>query len=428
MGKKASELYRRFENPNGPAISTVARKVIEQDGLYFKDIDGTGKVTPVNDWRLSPEERAKAYTKTLTLKEKLAQLFISDWRMGPKYPNPFVGKHEEKTDESGILDEAAFENERRGQKQWLKGTTEQLTQDFSRHTILRETPTPTDMADYLNQLQYVAETCEHFVPVEVASNDRNENGAALEGGGAAPIMPSWPGTLGISAAVRGTGDLGIIDRFADTVRRDWNAQGLRKGYMYMADVMSDPRWQRSSTTFGEDPKLTADIFSRLVPGLQGSEDGVTTDGVATTVKHFPGGGARENGFDPHYAAGQWNVYQTPGSLQKYHLPPFKEAVKHHPESIMPYYSKPSKEKSGEQTDNNGQPLPLVPYGFAYNRVFIQNLLREQMALPDTSTPIPASSRACAGAWRSWTSPSASALPSTRAAWTSSVAALPTSPP
>lgn len=25
------------------------------------------------------------------------------------------------------------------------------------------------------------------------------------------------------------------------------------------------------------------------------------EGVAVTIKHFPGGGARENGFDPHYA-------------------------------------------------------------------------------------------------------------------------------
>ena len=53
-----------------------------------------------------------------------------------------------------------------------------------------------------------------------------------------------------------------------------------------------------------------------MPEIQGSIEGVTTDGVALTMKHFPGGGARENGFDPHYKAGQWNVYSTKDSLTK----------------------------------------------------------------------------------------------------------------
>ena len=30
----------------------------------------------------------------------------------------------------------------------------------------------------------------------------------------------------------------------------------------------------------------------MIPIVQGSEEGVTTDGVALTMKHFPGGGAR----------------------------------------------------------------------------------------------------------------------------------------
>ena len=33
MAVKASERVKRYQNPNGPTISTVERKVIEQDGL-----------------------------------------------------------------------------------------------------------------------------------------------------------------------------------------------------------------------------------------------------------------------------------------------------------------------------------------------------------------------------------------------------------
>ena len=84
MAVKASENFKVYQNPNGPVISTVNRPIIEQDGLYFKDIDGTGTLSPVKDWRLAPAERAAAYVKLMTVDEKIAQLFISDWRMVPK--------------------------------------------------------------------------------------------------------------------------------------------------------------------------------------------------------------------------------------------------------------------------------------------------------------------------------------------------------
>ena len=341
MAKKASDNLKYYHNPNGPTIGTVSRRVIEQDGLTFKDIDGTGEVTPVNDWRLSPAERAAAYVKTLTVDEKIAQLFISDWRMGPACP---AAGHTVVPDESGVLDDADFNGKTIFGEQHLPGTTTLIKEWFNRHLILRASPSPADMADWLNQLHAVAEECQHFVPVQAASNSRNENGEVVFGmNDASGVFATWPGTLGIAAAVLGEdGDTALIDKFAGCIRREWAACGLRKGYMYMADCVSDPRWQRTFGTFGEDPELIEKIFERLIPGIQGGPDGVTRDGVSMTVKHFPGGGARENGFDPHYAAGQWNVYATEGSLQKYHIPTFRPAVKYHAASIMPYYSKPTR--------------------------------------------------------------------------------------
>lgn len=186
--------------------------------------------------------------------------------------------------------------------------------------------------------------------MSATSNSRNENGEIVFGmNDAFGVLATWPGTLGIAAAVKGTGRIDIIDKFADTVRREWNACGMRKGYMYMADTVTDPRWQRTYGTFGEDPKLICEIMRHLIPGIQGKPKGVAKDGVAVTTKHFPGGGARENGFDPHYAAGQWNVYATEGSLENYHLPPFQVAVDCGTSSIMPYYSKPAAAKSAPTT-------------------------------------------------------------------------------
>lgn len=380
MTKKASDHFRSFQNPNGPTITTVERPVFQQDGLYFKDIDGTGKLTAVNDWRLTPEERAAAYVKELTVDEKIAQLFISDWRMGPKYcaNNGRLGNHVPEGDESGCLDEAEVHQKTIFGQQDLPGTTTLIKEWFSRHTILRENATAEDLTDYLNQLQAVAEECQHFVPVQAASNSRNENGEIVFGmNDAGGVFPTWPGTLGIAAAVKGSG-IEVADKWAEAIRRSWDACNLRKGYMYMVDCMTDPRWQRSYGTFGEDPAAISEIAEHIIPRIQGSEEGVTDTGVAVTTKHFPGGGPRENGFDPHYAAGQWNVYATPGSLNKYHMPGFRAAVAKGTGSIMPYYSKPAAQKSSVQQDEKGQDIRFDPYGFAYNRVFIHDILRGQM--------------------------------------------------
>ena len=376
MAKKASDSIRIYRNEGGAVISTVSRRIIEKDGLLFKDIDGSGEFKIFDDWRLSPAVRAAEYVKVLTVREKIAQLFISDWRMG-RYLGSFK-EHKGVLDESGTLDEAEFSERTIFGEQHLPGTTTLIKDWFSRHLILRANPSVQDLADWLNQLQSVAEECEHFIPVEVASNSRNENGEVVFGmNDAGGVFATYPGTLGIAAAIRGS-DISIADDFADTIRREWNAVGLRKGYMYMADVVSDPRWQRTYGTFGEDPDLICRIFSHIIPRIQGSDSGVRADGVAMTVKHFPGGGARENGFDPHYRMGQWNVYQTEGSLEKYHLPAFQIAVDRHSSSIMPYYAKPSAAKSARQMDRDGKEIEMLPYGFAYNRPFIDGLLRSRM--------------------------------------------------
>ena len=45
---------------------------------------------------------------------------------------------------------------------------------------------------------------------------------------------------------------------------------------------------------------------------------------------------------------------------------------------MPYYSKPAAQKSAVQQDCEGKDIHFDPYGFAYNRYFIHDILRGQM--------------------------------------------------
>lgn len=371
---KASDRIRYYQNENGPVIGVTERDPICVDGLYFRDVNGDGKLSVSGDWRKSPKERAHALASELSVEEKIGMIFLSSWKMGLEQEDKdFV-------DETGLLDEKPVE---KGSSIFAvnstTGTTSMMKERYIREFILRANPQPDELADWINELNSVAEQTEHFVPALVVSNSRNENGEIVFGmNDAAGVFATWPGTLGIAAAIKGTGDLSIVDDFAACIRAEWDSVGMKKGYMYMADCVSDPRWQRTYGTFGEDTNLIATIFERLIPGVQGSDHGLTTDGVALTVKHFPGGGARENGFDPHYKQGQWNVYQTEGSLEKYHIPGFVPAVEKKAASIMPYYAKPAKAKSGEQYDRNGNPLEWIPVGFAFNKAFIQDILRDQM--------------------------------------------------
>jgi beta-glucosidase len=319
-------------------IGARVKPVLELEGLQFRDLNGNGALDPYEDWRLSAAERAADLVSRMTPEEKIGLMVINSRTMGISQPDPELTSHD------GSLDEQyhRIKNDPHNTAGLpYEGTTQQITELHMRHFIMRETPRGSLIAAWINAMNEVAEGTRLGIPVLVAANSKNELGGFKLG--STPYdqdFTQWPGTLGLAA----TGDLDLIADFAAKSRAEWVASGLRKGYMYMADTVTDPRWFRSNGTFGEDPNFNAAAIATVVRGFQG-EHGLDRDGVALTTKHFPGGGARENGFDPHYAEGRFNVYPTPGSLQKYHLPPFQAAIDAGTSSVMPYYAIPSAEKS-----------------------------------------------------------------------------------
>src|SRR5574344_2597592 len=115
----------------------------------------------------------------------------------------------------------------------------------------------------------------------------------------------------------------------------WN----KKGYMYNADLVTDPRWFRNSETFGENVDFVSKTMETLVSVMQG-EKSLNSEGSALTLKHFPGSGARKNGYDSHFETGRYTPYYTQNSLENYHLKPFQVAINAGLSSIMPYYTQP----------------------------------------------------------------------------------------
>lgn len=357
-------------------LEARVKNIIHIDGLEFVDLNSDGILNPYEDWRLPAQERADNLVSLMNVDEKIGMLFINSRSTGMNAPN------KENTSFEGYLDEnvTGYENTIFSRIAKVYPTTEIVKEMNLRRFILRENCNPYDLARWMNALNELAESTRLAIPVLVTSNSRNERGETTFGmNDAVGVFSTWPGTLGLAAAAKGDIKRGeearIISEFGAIAVKEWRACGLRKGYMYMADVMSDPRWQRSYGTFGEDPEFVSDAITRLIKEFQGDE--LNSDSVALTIKHFPGGGARENGFDPHYDEGKWNVYPTKGSLEKYHMPPFEAAVKYKASSIMPYYSIPSTEKS-EKQEYNGKVIDFEEVGFAFNKEFIDNILRKQM--------------------------------------------------
>ncbi|GAA1408135.1 glycoside hydrolase family 3 N-terminal domain-containing protein [Kitasatospora putterlickiae] len=214
-----------------------------------------------------------------------------------------------------------------------------------------------DLAAWHNNLQRTVLERPLGIPVTISSDPRhsftdNPATALLAG-----PFSQWPEPLGFAAV----GSPELVRRWADTVRREYLAVGIRVALHPQIDLATEPRWARISTTFGEDADLTSELAVAYVRGLQGERVG--TESVSAMAKHFPGGGPQLNGEDPHFAYGREQVY--PGDNFEYHLKPFKAVIEAGVAQMMPYYGMPV--GTGHEE-----------VGFGFNQGIITGLLRERL--------------------------------------------------
>lgn len=349
-----------------PDVIARSAEILEQDGLKFKDLNANGTLDPYEDWRLTPAERASDLLGQMTLEEKAGMMLIADMRM---FNEAFMLESSVQTDTvtSAFNEEDIVINNNQFTGEPLPysimntvGTTKGILEHKMRHFIWRTTTAPADtMARWANKVQALAEGDRLGIPVLFASNPRNHiTGGSMGATASASVgFSKWPSEIGLAAM----SDSATVRQFADMARQEWLATGIRKGYMYMADLVTEPRWQRAEGTLGEDPALAAQSMSAIVKGFQG--DTLNHTSVALTTKHFPGGGATYKGFDPHYTYGRNAVF--PGDRFEENLLPFKAAIAAGTSSIMPYYSLP-KDTEYEEV------------AYAYNKGILRDLLREEL--------------------------------------------------
>jgi len=347
-----------------PDLGAKKASIISVGKLKFKDLNKNNKLDAYEDWRLPVEARIKNLVAQMTLEEKVGFMLISTTRLSGDYsfqqnaPKAEIG--------NGFNEEDLVQTVNMFTRKPLQipnmasaGTTKGVNQFHLRHFILRANTSPKILAEWSNNLQEICEASRLGIPAIIASNPRNHvtTDAAIGLSVGSTAFSKWPGELGL-AAMR---DFNLTREFAQIAAKEWSAVGLRKGYMYMADLATEPRWMRVEGTFGENADLTYEMIKNIVIGFQGNKLG--KESVAMTTKHFPGGGPQMGGQDSHFDYGKFAHY--PGGMFEYHVKPFKAAIEAGTASIMPYYSAP-KGKEFEEV------------GFSFNKAIVNDLLKGKL--------------------------------------------------
>ncbi|MGC5629193.1 glycoside hydrolase family 3 N-terminal domain-containing protein [Georgenia sp. Z1344] len=369
-----------------PVLESRTTEIIEVDGYEFRDLNDNGELDPYEDWRLSVAERTEDLVGQMTLEERAGLMLIDTLNAAcvdgvrgvvPESGTDFI--------ENQHMHRFIFRNTVTSPDDAECG---EAGGGFSASTSV----TPAEAAGFTNAVQEMSESTRLGIPVLFKSNARNHIDPDARAGinESAGAFTSFPKEAGIAAAALGaeaaatgedprTGDMSVVEDFADVMGDEWASIGLRGMYGYMADLSTEPRWYRTHETFTEDAEHAAAIMSTLVGTLQGeipadSENGLALSPdtrVALTLKHFPGGGPQELGLDPHYAFGRAQVY--PQGLFAAHMLPFEAAIDASVSSIMPYYGVPV---DVPEIGNEDEDYPLT--GFAFSDSIVNGLLRDQL--------------------------------------------------
>lgn len=361
-----------FHNENGPDIGVTTCGVIVRDGLYFKDMDNSGELAPYKDWRLSPEERAKDMVAHLRLDQQAGLV------LNTLFNTPVAPTRAAATGADGKLEMSKIYKHHDPDEKPIPGPLPGMTMSIDDADVLDKHITAgVYRGDMHCEAGMVA--LYHNAGSQMLEYEACKGGVAIPYSlHTNPINIGYPDSLGIGAAVLGDGNADFVYEMADTDRKMMKAEGLHIMYGPQVDVATDPRWPRTNGTYGERTDVTSDITEALIKGYQNGDDGLNEDSVVLTVKHFPGDAPSENGFEPHVPIGQWRIYRTPGSMEKYHLPPFQRAFDHKASSIMPDYSRIAADGRAVPQTYRGEVTSTEAVPSAYSRELLTDLARNKM--------------------------------------------------
>lgn len=325
-----------------PSLQARSVPLLHVGGLPFKDLNRNSQLDPYEDWRLPAAERARDLVGRMTLEEKAGTMMHANPPSTASSTIPGAG--------------TAWE---------MPGITALLLDKHITSFLNRLNTDVEHMARQYNELQAIAERGRLGIPVSLSSDPRNHFRFSQGVSVAAGAFTQWPDTTGLAAI----GDAALVQRFADSVRQEYLAVGIRVALSPMADLTVNPRWHRTNGTFGSDPKLAATLVQAYVQGMQNGSQGIGRDSVVSVVKHWVGYGATlADGFDSHNYYGR---HLGAGSAEmEDHILPFTGAFAARVGGVMPSYSLPS-----ENLRIQGASGPIERVGTGFNKQMLSEVLR-----------------------------------------------------
>ncbi|WP_228503585.1 glycoside hydrolase family 3 protein [Clavibacter phaseoli] len=310
--------------------SAGSAPIITVDGLRFRDLDKDGALTPYEDWRLSSGDRAADLVARMSPEERAGLLM-----------------HASLTNVGDAYDRAAFDP---------LLAERHITTYISR--LGADAPT---LAREHNALQEAAEAERWGVPLKISTDPRHgftvTEGQTVSNGDFSP----FPDPIGMGAV----DDPATTLEMGRIIAAEYRAVGITEALSPQADISTEPRWTRQDGTFGSVGADVAPHVAAYVEGLQGGTDGITSDGVATVVKHWVGYGAQVDGYDSHYYYGRYAAF--PGGNFAEHITPYEGAFRNQAAGIMPTYSILKDLNLGDGV--------IEQVGANHNEYLLQDLLR-----------------------------------------------------
>ncbi len=341
-----------------PKVETRSAKVITQGGLQFRDLNKNGVLDPYEDWRLPAEKRVADLLGRMTLEEK-AGLMVHSMMSGFTGPNGEVlGAPAQRRPPMGRGAQTPNRAIQGRPNPYnvipydSPGPATLIGERNIRYLLVRPNAgeAPDITAKFHNALQEMAEASRLGIPIIISTDPRH--GASAMG---RAVISEWPDQLGLAA----TGDAELVRTFGKLASEELRAIGIRCLLGPMADVATEPRWNRINGTFGEDFATVEKLTRAFVEGMQGPKLSPTS--VMTVVKHFPGDGPVKDGYDGHNSYGKWYIY--PGAQFDAHLKPFQAAIQSGTGGIMTAY---------------GIPVGKDTVGVAFSKAMVNGLLRQKL--------------------------------------------------
>lgn len=358
--------FNLVQNQGGQAIAYSPNsgvKILTVAGLAFKDLNKNGTLDAYEDWRLPADVRAKDLASKMSIEQIAGLMLYSRHQSLPaRAGGYFAGTYKGKPfPESGAKPEDLSDQQ-----------IEFLTKDNLRHVLLTTVQSPEIAAKWNNNMQALVEGTGLGIPANNSSDPRHGTIANAEFNAAAGgAISMWPGSLGMAA----TFDPAVVEKFGRIAAAEYRALGIATALSPQVDIATDPRWNRFSGTFGEDPYLAAVMAQAYCDGFQTSTgaqeiaNGWGYGSVNAMVKHWPGGGSGEAGRDAHFGMGKFAVY--PGKQFQTHFIPFINGAfklkgkTMMASAVMPYYT-----ISWNQDTKNKENV-----GNSYNKYIITDLMR-----------------------------------------------------